>query len=104
MPTIRDALPATCHCERSEAIHRATEGKNGLLRCARNDAESGALTPAGEKEEVASRTASFVGWVERKRNPSPVWMPELMGIASLHPSYECHSAFASRPASIRGAT
>jgi hypothetical protein len=23
------------HCERSEAIHRATEGKNGLLRCAR---------------------------------------------------------------------
>jgi len=28
----------------------------------------------------------------------------LMGIASLHPSYECHCAFASRPASICGAT
>jgi hypothetical protein len=26
------------HCERSEAIHRAAEKKNGLLRCARNDA------------------------------------------------------------------
>ena len=25
------------HCERSEAIHRATVRKNGLLRCARND-------------------------------------------------------------------
>jgi hypothetical protein len=25
------------HCERSEAIHRSTSRKNGLLRCARND-------------------------------------------------------------------
>ena len=28
------------HCERSEAIHRATQRKNGLLRCARNDGET----------------------------------------------------------------
>ena len=27
------------HCERSEAIHRAAQRKNGLLRCARNDVE-----------------------------------------------------------------
>ncbi len=26
-----------CHCERSEAIRRAVQRKNGLLRCARND-------------------------------------------------------------------
>jgi len=59
------------------------------------------LLPQGEKEESASRTAGFVGWVERKRNPSPMWMEELMGIASLHPSYECHpTAFPNRPASI----
>jgi hypothetical protein len=29
------------HCERSEAIHRAAKGKNGLLRFARNDGRSG---------------------------------------------------------------
>src|ERR1700682_6429950 len=29
--------PFVRHCERSEAIHRVTKRKNGLLRCARND-------------------------------------------------------------------
>jgi hypothetical protein len=28
------------HCERREAIHLAAQRKNGLLRCARNDAEA----------------------------------------------------------------
>src|SRR5260370_15558504 len=35
----RGAFPASRHCERSEAIHAATQGKNGLLRrfAPRND-------------------------------------------------------------------
>jgi hypothetical protein len=37
MTEIRSLKLTLRHCERSEAIHRATQKKNGLLRCARND-------------------------------------------------------------------
>jgi hypothetical protein len=39
------------HCERSEAIHRATAGKNGLLRCARNDVLTAAFKPKRRAEQ-----------------------------------------------------
>src|SRR4029077_7681292 len=36
-PIRRECGAKARHCERSEAIHRAPQRKNGLLRCARND-------------------------------------------------------------------
>ena len=42
------AVPPHRHCERSEAIHLATERKNGLLRFARNDGETRIRIPAAQ--------------------------------------------------------
>src|SRR5882724_1128674 len=113
-PRERGGVFATCsrHCERAERplpfspcgrrCRSEAEADEGYISarevciCGENPSSGASrhLLPQGEKE------AACVGWVERKRNPSPMWMEELMGIASLHSSYECHPCFPSRPASI----
>ena len=48
--------PEHRHCERSEAIHRATRKKAGLLRCARNDGEMRLLDLAAAFARVLGLT------------------------------------------------
>jgi ketosteroid isomerase-like protein len=55
------------HCERSEAIHLATEGKNGLLRCARNDGgqpETGGTPMNNDIVELTALNRDYVASVQ----------------------------------------